>query len=112
MIDRVFADHPDIGAAVQCAALIVVPDSVADPVGYYRANVAKGLEFVAHLLRNGCERMIFSSSAAIYRSGADLTVDETHPSTRRARTRGRYSIAEGIRHSLDWAAIRDGILSG
>ncbi len=24
----------------------------------------------------------------------------------------RYPIAEGIRHSLDWAAIRDGILSG
>ena len=79
MIDRVFADHPDIGAAVQCAALIVVPDSVADPVGYYRANVAKSLEFVTHLLRNGCGRMIFSSSAAIYRPGADLTVDEDSP---------------------------------
>ena len=79
LIDRIFADHPDIGAAVQCAALIVVPDSVADPVGYYRANVAKGLEFVAHLLRNGCGRMIFSSSAAIYRPGADLTVDEDSP---------------------------------
>ena len=79
LIDRVFADHPGISAAVQCAALIVVPDSVADPVGYYRANVAKSLEFVAHLLRNGCERMIFSSSAAIYRPGADLTVDEDSP---------------------------------
>ena len=65
--------------AIQCAALIVVPDSVTDPVGYYRANVAKSLEFVAHLLRNGCERMIFSSSAAIYRPGADLTVDEDSP---------------------------------
>ena len=79
LIDRIFTDHPDIGAAVQCAALIVVPDSVADPVGYYRANVAKSLEFVAHLLRNGCERMIFSSSAAIYRPGTDLTVDEDSP---------------------------------
>ena len=56
-----------------------MPDSVTDPVGYYRANVAKSLEFVGHLLRNGCERMIFSSSAAIYRPGADLTVDEDSP---------------------------------
>lgn len=24
----------------------------------------------------------------------------------------RYSISEGIRHSLDWAVIRDGLLSG
>jgi UDP-glucose 4-epimerase len=76
LIDRIFAEHPAIGAVVHCAALIVVPDSVADPVSYYRANVTKSLEFTAHLLRNGCERMIFSSSAAIYRAGPDLTVHE------------------------------------
>jgi UDP-glucose 4-epimerase len=76
LIDRIFGEHPDIDAVVHCAALIVVPDSVADPVGYYQANVAKSLDFVAHLLRNGCGRMIFSSSASIYRASADLTVDE------------------------------------
>jgi len=76
LVDRIFAEHPDIDAVIHCAALIVVPDSVSDPVGYYRANVTKSLEFVAHLLRNGCERMIFSSSAAIYRAGEDFSVDE------------------------------------
>ncbi len=76
LIDRIFAEHRDIDAVIHCAALIVVPDSVADPVGYYRANVAKSLEFAAHLLRNGCERLIFSSSAAIYRADQDLSVDE------------------------------------
>ena len=76
LVDRIFAEHPGIDAVVHAAALIVVPDSVADPVGYYRANVAKSLEFVAHLLRNGCGRLIFSSSAAIYRAGQDLSVDE------------------------------------
>ena len=76
LVDLIFAEHPDIGAVIHCAALIVVPDSVADPVGYYRANVTKSLDFVAHLLRNGCGRLIFSSSAAIYRAGADLSVDE------------------------------------
>ena len=38
LIDRIFAEHPDIGAVIHCAALIVVPDSVADPVGYYRGT--------------------------------------------------------------------------
>ena len=76
LVDRIFAEHRDIGAVIHCAALIVVPDSVADPVGYYRANVAGSLEFTAHLLRNGCPRLIFSSSAAIYRASADLSVDE------------------------------------
>lgn len=76
LIDRLFSEHPDIFAAIQCAALIVVPDSIADPIGYYRANVTKSLEFCAHLLRNGCGRLIFSSSAAIYKASEDLTVDE------------------------------------
>ncbi|MGI5340805.1 UDP-glucose 4-epimerase GalE [Streptomyces sp. CA-181903] len=76
LVDRVFTEHPDIGAVIHCAALIVVPDSVADPVGYYRANVVKSLDFVSHLLRNGCERLVFSSSASIYRANDDLTVDE------------------------------------
>jgi len=38
--------------------------------------VAGCLDFTAHLLRNGCPRLIFSSSAAIYRAGQDLSVDE------------------------------------
>jgi UDP-glucose 4-epimerase len=79
LVDRVFAEHPDIDAVIHCAALIVVPDSVADPVGYYRANVVNSLDFLTHLLRNGCQRLIFSSSAAIYRPGTDLTVDEDSP---------------------------------
>ena len=79
LVDRIFTEHPDIYAVIHCAALIVVSDSVADPAGYYRANVVKSLDFVAHLLRNGCRRLIFSSSAAIYRASEDLTVDEDSP---------------------------------
>ena len=90
LIDGIFTEHPDIYAVIHCAALIVVPNSVADPVRYYRANVAKSLDFAAHLLRNGCERLIFSSSAAIYRAGEDLTVDEdsfVDPQSPYARTK-------------------------
>ncbi|MBE1590088.1 UDP-glucose 4-epimerase GalE [Nonomuraea angiospora] len=79
LIDKIFAEYPDIEAVVHCAAFIVVPDSVADPIGYYRANVTKSLEFVDHLIRNGCTRMIFSSSASIYRTGDDHTVTEDSP---------------------------------
>jgi UDP-glucose 4-epimerase len=79
LIDRIFAEHPDIYAVIHCAALIVVPDSVADPIRYYRANVTKSLDLVTHLLRNGCRRLIFSSSASIYRASEDLTVDEGSP---------------------------------
>ncbi|QMU72035.1 UDP-glucose 4-epimerase GalE [Streptacidiphilus sp. P02-A3a] len=78
LIDRIFAEHPDIHAVIDCAALIVVPDSVADPLGYYRENVAKGIQFIDHLVRNGCPRLLFSSSASIYRADpGDFSVDET-----------------------------------
>jgi UDP-glucose 4-epimerase len=79
LLDKIFAAHPDIAAVVHCAALIVVPDSVADPVGYYQANVAKSLELVAHLLRNGCSRLLFSSTGAFYQPGPDGSVDEDSP---------------------------------
>jgi UDP-glucose 4-epimerase len=76
LIDKVFGAHPDIAAVVHCAALIVVPESVAEPVRYYQANVAKSLEFVQHLLRNGCNRLLFSSTGAFYQPGPDGSVDE------------------------------------
>jgi UDP-glucose 4-epimerase len=79
LVDRVFAEHPDIEATVHCAALIVVPESVAQPLRYYRENVGKTIELLGHLERAGCRRFLFSSSASIYAAGADLTVDEDSP---------------------------------
>jgi len=79
LLDKVFAEHPDIEAVVHCAALIVVPESVSDPVRYYEWNVAKSLEMVRHLLRNGCHRLLFSSSAAIYQASEGGSVDEESP---------------------------------
>lgn len=77
LIDKIFADHPEIAAVVHAAAVIVVPESVAQPLRYYRENVAKSIDFIDHVIRNGCTRYLFSSSAAIYEPGADLSVDES-----------------------------------
>jgi UDP-glucose 4-epimerase len=79
LIDRIFAEHPDIEAAVHAAALIVVPESVEQPLRYYRENVAKSIDLVEHLVRNGCGKLLFSSSASIYQPGADFSVDESSP---------------------------------
>ena len=76
LIDSIFAQHPDISAVIHCAAKIVVPESVEQPVDYYANNVGKGISMLQHLRRNGCERIIFSSSASIYSVSADFTVDE------------------------------------
>jgi UDP-glucose 4-epimerase len=76
LLDRIFAEHPDIDAVVHAAALIVVPESVSEPLRYYRENVSKSVEFIDHVVRNGCTRYLFSSSASIYRPGEDFSVDE------------------------------------
>src|SRR5215475_10764229 len=49
LIARIFADHRDIEAVVHCAALIVVSDSVDEPLRYYRENVGKTIDFLGHL---------------------------------------------------------------
>ncbi len=98
LVDRVFAEHPDIEAVLHCAALIVVPDSVADPLGYYAANVAAGIAFCQHLVRNGCTRLVFSSSASIYGWSDDFTVDEESalaPQSPYARTKAVFETVLG-----------------
>ncbi|WP_328319033.1 UDP-glucose 4-epimerase GalE [Streptomyces sp. NBC_00388] len=79
LVDQVFADHPDIGAVLHCAAKIVVPESVDRPLHYYRENVAKTVDLLESLQRNGCERVVFSSSASIYAPTPDARADETCP---------------------------------
>jgi UDP-glucose 4-epimerase len=79
LVDQIFTEHPDITAVIHCAAKIVVPESVSQPIRYYRENVAKSVEFVDHLLRNGCTRLVFSSTAALYAPNADCAVDEDSP---------------------------------
>ena len=90
LLDKIFAEHPDIDAVVHAAAAIVVPESMEQPLKYYRENVAKSVEFVDHVLRNGCSRYLFSSSASIYRPGDDHSVDESselEPQSPYARTK-------------------------
>ncbi|MER7706618.1 UDP-glucose 4-epimerase GalE [Kitasatospora sp. NPDC097605] len=79
LVDRIFAEHPDIDAALHCAARIVVPESVARPLFYYRENVGKTVDLLESLQRNGCTRVVFSSSASIYRPTPTGRVDESCP---------------------------------
>lgn len=90
LLDRIFAEHPDIEATIHCAALIVVPESVTDPLRYWQSNVGKTISLVEHLLRHRCHRLLFSSTAAMYGPGEEFAVDEESalaPSSPYARTK-------------------------
>jgi UDP-glucose 4-epimerase len=89
-VEKVFKDHPDIQATIHCAALIVVPESTANPYEYYRENVNKSLELFHTLQRLGQKRVLFSSSASIYDVVPGFMVTEAaplNPSSPYARTK-------------------------
>ncbi|MBO0979400.1 UDP-glucose 4-epimerase GalE [Microbacterium sp. SD291] len=77
LLDRLLDEHPDIAAVVHCAARIVVPDSVADPLGYYDANVGKSIILLKRLRKAGIGRVVFSSSASVYAGESGDGVDES-----------------------------------
>ncbi|PRA82997.1 UDP-glucose 4-epimerase GalE [Microbacterium sp. MYb66] len=77
VLDRLLADHPDIDAVIHCAARVVVPESVADPLGYYDANVGKTIVLLQRLRDAGIPRIVFSSSASVYEGETGDGVDES-----------------------------------
>ena len=50
LIRRIVADHSDIEAVIHCAARIIVPESIDDPLGYYDANVADSIRLLLSLI--------------------------------------------------------------
>lgn len=79
LLERIVQEHPDVYACIHCAALIVVPESVANPYAYYRENVSKSLEMFHTFARLGVKRVVFSSSASIYGNVPDFVANEDAP---------------------------------
>ncbi|OYY27042.1 MAG: UDP-glucose 4-epimerase GalE [Azorhizobium sp. 35-67-15] len=65
-----------IDAVIHFAARIVVPDSVADPLGYYLANTVKTRALLEAVVAAGVPHFIFSSTAAVYGMVGTEPVDE------------------------------------
>ena len=65
-----------IDALAHFAAKIVVPDSVADPLGYYLANTVKTRALIETAVKEGVKHVIFSSTAAIYGEPETVPVPE------------------------------------
>jgi UDP-glucose 4-epimerase len=65
LLARLFSEHR-IEAVVHFAAKLVVPDSVADPLGYYLANMVKTRALIEAAVLAGARHFVFSSTAAVY----------------------------------------------
>ena len=72
-------DTHEIEAIIHFAASIVVPDSVADPLGYYRNNTVNSRALIECAIKGGVKRFVFSSTAAVYGNPARVPVSENDP---------------------------------
>jgi UDP-glucose 4-epimerase len=68
-----------IDTIIHFAASIVVPDSVRDPLGYYRNNTVNSRALIECAVKNGVRHFIFSSTAAVYGNPAKIPVTEDTP---------------------------------
>jgi UDP-glucose 4-epimerase len=68
-----------VDAIIHFAASIVVPDSVADPLGYYRNNTVNSRALLECAVKGGVRQFIFSSTAAVYGNPARVPVREDDP---------------------------------
>ncbi|WGX97747.1 UDP-glucose 4-epimerase GalE [Nocardioides sp. L-11A] len=109
LLARIVAEHPDLEVTVHMAARIVVPESVEQPYGYYRDNVAKSLEMFDALTELGKPRILFSSTASLYALTPAFEVteeDPVDPTSPYARTkRMMEQVLEDLARATDLRAI-------
>jgi UDP-glucose 4-epimerase len=77
-VAALMAEHR-VDAVIHFAASIVVPDSVADPLGYYRNNTANSRSLIETAVKHGVRHFIFSSTAAVYGNPQRIPVREDDP---------------------------------
>ena len=77
-IEALFSAHR-FDAVLHFAAHIVVPESVANPLKYYRNNTRNTLNLLAAVQRHGVEMMVFSSTAAVYGMPDETMLTERMP---------------------------------
>jgi UDP-glucose 4-epimerase len=75
LVTRLIREH-SIEAIIHFAASIVVPDSVRDPLGYYRNNTVNSRALIECAVKCGVAHFIFSSTAAVYGNPASVPVSE------------------------------------
>ena len=77
-VGAVVAEH-GITTVAHFAASASVPESVADPLKYYRNNTAAGANLIQACIAGGVKRFVFSSTAAVYGIPAAVPVSEDAP---------------------------------
>ena len=77
-LDRLFTTYK-IDAVMHFAAYIAVGESVKQPGKYYTNNVASTLNLLEAMLAHGVNKIVFSSTCAVYGMPKEIPMSENHP---------------------------------
>ena len=70
LVDKVIRDN-NVEAVIHFAGSVVVPESLENPLKYYQNNTTNSRNLLEAVVKNGIDKFIFSSTAAVY--GEPLT---------------------------------------
>ncbi|MDO4271811.1 MAG: UDP-glucose 4-epimerase GalE [Candidatus Saccharibacteria bacterium] len=76
---KVFDKESGIDAVIHFAGLKAVGESVKKPIEYYQNNITGTLNLVDTMRQHGVKNIIFSSSATVYGSPAEMPITEQCP---------------------------------
>jgi UDP-glucose 4-epimerase len=101
-----------VDGVIHFAAFIEVGESMRDPQKYYRNNVIGALNLLSAMRDTGVERIIFSSSAAVYGEPEQIPIfegSELQPTSVYGRTKMIIELAladYALAYGLHYAALR------
>jgi UDP-glucose 4-epimerase len=78
LVEGVIEQH-NVESIIHFAGSVVVPDSMRDPLGYYRNNTFTTRSLLNAAVKRGVNRFIFSSTAAVYGNPDLVPVPEIAP---------------------------------
>lgn len=111
LVAKLIAEH-GIHSIIHFAASVVVPESVTDPLKYYRNNTANSRSLIECAVKGGVRRFIFSSTAAVYGNPAHIPVSEDDPPAPMSPYGSSKLMTEtilrdaGAAHGLDYVILR------
>src|SRR3954465_11743285 len=111
LVEGVIAAH-GVESIVHFAGSVVVPDSMRDPLGYYRNNTMTTRSLLKVAVKCNVKRFIFSSTAAVYGNPDQVPVPE-HAPTRPLSPYGSSKLMTEIMlhdaasaHGMDYVVLR------
>jgi len=111
LVEGVIASHK-VESIIHFAGSVVVPESMRDPLGYYRNNTMTTRSLLNAAVKGGVNRFIFSSTAAVYGNPDQVPVPE-HAPTRPLSPYGSSKLMAEIMlhdvataHGMSYVALR------